>query len=86
MKGDQGNTELSPALKASITTAFNEGMRQLIHSVHGIMPDDAVVLNVITCLCLARKQLGFSDEDTRDAIVAALNTNMTWAANFGGET
>jgi hypothetical protein len=76
--------DLSPALKASITTAFNEGLRQLITSTHGIMPDNAIVLNVITTLCLARKQLGFTEEQTRDAVIAALNTNMQWAAKFGG--
>jgi hypothetical protein len=69
----------------AITTAFNEGLRQLLVSVHGIMPDDAIVLNAITCLCIARKQCGFTEDETRDAIVAAFNQNMVWAKQFGGE-
>lgn len=78
-------SDFSPALKASVTSAFNEGLKQLFGSVHGIMPDEAVVLNVITCLCLVRKQLGFRPEQTRDEVVAALNTNMAWDAKFGGK-
>jgi hypothetical protein len=78
--------ELSPNLKMAITTAFNDGLRHLISSAHGVMPEDAIVLNVIAALCVARKQLGFSDEQTRDEVVKAVNTNMTFSAKFGGKT
>jgi hypothetical protein len=80
--------QLSPTLKMAITTAFNEGMRQLITSVRGIMPDDAILTNVITVLCVVRKECGFSEEDTRNKIVEAFNQNVVWSRQiekFGGK-
>src|SRR5215471_12664789 len=71
MNGD--GEKLSPQVIMGITNAFNEGLRNLITSVHGIMPDDAVVLNTITALCVARKTCGFTEEETRDEVVDALN-------------
>ena len=65
--------ELSPQLKIAVTNAFNEGLRQLIGSVHSIMPDDAIMLNVITCVFIARRECGFTDEQTRDEISTAVN-------------
>jgi hypothetical protein len=77
--------DFSPQLKEHITRAFNEGLRQLICSVYGIMPDEAIVLNVVASLCVARGQNGFTNEENRDAIIAALNTHMAWSAKFGGK-
>jgi len=70
----------------TLTVLFNDGMRQLIRSVHGIMPNDAIVLNTITALCIARKQCGFTEQETRDAIVNAFNQNAVWSKQLGRET
>ena len=80
--------EFTPELILAITTAFNNGLLNLFQSVHDIMPDDAIVLNAISALCIARKKLGFTEQQTRDEIIKALNLNMKWSAaveNFGGE-
>jgi hypothetical protein len=77
--------QISPQLKEAITNAFIDGVKHLVASTHGIIPDDVVVLNIISALCMARKRLGFSDEQTRDQIIAALNTNMIVSSTFGGK-
>jgi len=80
--------EFTPELILAITTAFNDGLLNLFQSVHGIMPDNAIVLNAVSALCIARKKLGFTEQQTRDEIIKALNLNMKWSAaveNFGGE-
>jgi len=80
------DAKLSPEIIAGITTAFNEGLRQLISSVHEIMPDEAIVLNVITALFVARKKSGFNERDTVKEISKATNQNLHWAQELGRKT
>jgi hypothetical protein len=87
VKGNNdGEKLLSPEVIVGITNAFNNGLRQLVTSVHGIMPDEAIVLNVVTAVFVARKKCGFKEEDTRNDILAAVDTNMTWAGQLGRKT
>jgi len=75
--------DLSPKIIESITTAFNLGLEDLVMSTHGIMPDEAIVLNMITVLFAARKKCGFNEEKTRKTIMEAVEQNMLWAEGFG---
>lgn len=71
--------ELPAEIITGITTMFNDSLKELFSSIHGVMPDDAIVLNVITCLFIARRECGIKDEQTKNEIVSAINKNAVWA-------
>jgi len=83
---ENGVGKLSPEIIVGITTAFNEGLRQLIESVHQIMPDEAIILNVIAAVFVARKKYGFSEKETTEEISKAVNQNLEWAKQLGRKT